>query len=228
VLSPDLIRNLVLNLVPMVLSLSVHEFAHAFVADKLGDDTPRRQGRLTLSPLEHYDVFGTLIIPAVGVMFSGYSLIGWARPVEVSPQHFSRRVSMRTGMALVAIAGPLSNLVLATLAVAALAVVARTSPGLFFAQDGRGALVYLLRAMYVLNVGLFVFNLLPIPPLDGSRLLPRSLDSLQESIAPMSMLVLMLILYVDGLRTFLIERPVALVGGALETLVGLRLSGGIS
>jgi len=223
VVSPDLIRNIVLNLVPMVLSLSVHEFAHALVADKLGDDTPRRQGRLTLSPLEHYDVFGTILVPVAAVLLGGFSFIGWARPVEVSPTAFSRRVSMRTGMALVAIAGPLSNLLLATLSVAALALIARVNPGMAFAQDGRGALVYLLRAMYVLNVGLFVFNLLPIPPLDGSRLLPRRLDGLQETLAPMSMMLLLLILYVDTLRSLLIERPVRVVGGGLEALFGLSM-----
>ncbi|MCE7894253.1 MAG: site-2 protease family protein [Sorangiineae bacterium PRO1] len=222
-LSPDLIRNIVLNLVPMVLSLSVHEFAHALVADKLGDDTPRRQGRLTLSPLEHYDVFGTILVPVASVLFGGFSFIGWARPVQVSPTGFTRRVSMRTGMALVAIAGPLSNLTLATLSVAALALIARTSPGMAFAQDGRGALVYLLRAMYVLNVGLFVFNLLPIPPLDGSRLLPRRLDSLQETIAPLSMLLLLLILYNDTLRSLLILQPMRVVSGGLESLFGLRV-----
>jgi len=221
VLSPDLIRSIVLNLVPMVLSLSVHEFAHALVADKLGDDTPRRQGRLTLSPLEHYDVFGTILVPVAAVVFGGFSFIGWARPVQVSPTGFTRRVSMRTGMALVAIAGPLSNLALATLSVGALAVILRVSPAMMFAQDGRGALVYLLRAMYVLNVGLFVFNLLPIPPLDGSRLLPRRFDSLQETIAPMSVMLLLVILYSVTLRTWLIEKPVRLVGGGLEALFAL-------
>lgn len=224
--SADLIRRIVLNLVPMVLSLSVHEFAHALVADRLGDDTPRRQGRLTLSPLEHYDVFGTIIVPVVAVVFGGFSFIGWARPVEVSPGNLSRRVSMRTGMALVAMAGPLSNLCLALLSAAALALISKSHPALTFAQDGRGALVYLLRAMYVLNVGLFVFNLLPIPPLDGSRLLPRSLDAVQESVAPMSVLLLLLILYSDTLRGLLIERPVVFITGAIEQLVGLHLGGG--
>lgn len=226
VLSQDLFRRIVLNLVPMVLSLSVHEFAHAFVADKLGDDTPRRQGRLTLSPLEHYDLFGTILVPVLAVVFSGFSFIGWARPVEVTPSNFTRRVSMRGGMALVAVAGPLSNLLLAVLSVAALAAISKLQPALFFAQDGRGALVYLLRAMYVLNIGLFVFNLLPIPPLDGSRLLPRSLDGLQQMLAPMSVLLLLLILYSDTLRGFLIEKPVRYIGAALELAFGVRIRGG--
>jgi Zn-dependent protease len=229
VISADLIRRIVLNLVPMVLSLSVHEYAHALVADKLGDDTPRRQGRLTLSPLEHYDVFGTILVPVAAVLFSGgFSFIGWARPVQVSPSNFTRRVPMRTGMVLVAIAGPLSNLLLALIAAAGLAVIARVQPALLFAHDGRGALVYLLRAMYFLNVGLFVFNLLPIPPLDGSRLLPRSLDAVQEAVAPMSVLLLLLVLYSDTLRGVLIERPVHFIGAGIDQLFGLRARGGFS
>ena len=227
VLSQDLLRRIVLNLVPMVLSLSVHEFAHALVADKLGDDTPRRQGRLTLSPLEHYDLFGTILVPVLAVVFSGFSFIGWARPVEVTPSNFTRRVSMRGGMALVALAGPLSNLLLAVLSVAALAAIAKLQPAMFFAQDGRGALVYLLRAMYVLNIGLFVFNLLPIPPLDGSRLLPRRLDGLTQMLAPMSVLILLLILYSDTLRGILIERPVRLISSVLELAFGVRVRGGL-
>src|SRR5690606_4669855 len=138
------------------------------------------QGRLTLSPLEHYDVFGTFLVPIAATVFGGYAFIGWARPVEFSPLNLTRRFSMRTGSMLVAVAGPLSNLVLAVISIALLALISHLSQDMLFAEDGRGALVYLLRAMFVVNVGLCIFNLLPLPPLDGSRLLPRSLDSLQE------------------------------------------------
>jgi Zn-dependent protease len=227
VFTADLLRRIVLNLVPMVLSLSVHEFAHALVADRLGDDTPRRQGRLTLSPLEHYDVFGTFIVPIAATVFGGsYAFIGWARPVEFSPMNLTRKYSMRTGTILVAVAGPLSNLVLAVISIAALAVVAHLSPQLLIAKDGWGGLVYLLRAMFIINVGLCIFNLLPLPPLDGSRLLPRSLDSVQEMLAPMSFLILLLVLYSDTLRHYLIELPVGALSSTLETVFAVRVWGG--
>jgi Zn-dependent protease len=227
VFTADLLRRIVLNLVPMVLSLSVHEFAHALVADRLGDDTPRRQGRLTLSPLAHYDVFGTLIVPIVATVLGGsFAFIGWARPVEFSPLALSRKLSMRQGIAVVAIAGPLSNLILALLSIAALAAIAQVDRQMLFAQDGRGGLVYLLRAMFVINVGLCIFNLLPLPPLDGSRLLPRRLDSVQAMLAPMSFLLLMLVLYSDGLRHYLIELPVGALSNLLETAFSVRVWGG--
>lgn len=224
----DLVRRIVLNLVPMVLSLSVHEFAHALVADRLGDDTPRRQGRLTLSPMAHYDVLGTFIVPIAAIVLGGsYAFIGWARPVELSPPSLTRRLSMRTGVAVVAVAGPLSNLLLALLSIALLAVISRVSPEMLFAHDGRGGLVYLLRAMFVINIGLCVFNLLPVPPLDGSRLLPRRLDSVQEMLAPMSFLILLLILYSDSLRRYLIELPVGALSSTLERTFSVHVWGGI-
>ncbi|MCA9643669.1 MAG: site-2 protease family protein, partial [Myxococcales bacterium] len=100
--SPDTIRNLVLTLVVMLLSLSVHEFAHALAADRLGDDTPRRQGRLTLSPLEHYDIFGTFLIPIAAAFFGSVPMIGWARPVQFNPTRLTRKLTMRTGSMVVA------------------------------------------------------------------------------------------------------------------------------
>lgn len=226
VLSADLFRRIVLNLVPMVLSLTVHEFSHATVADWLGDDTPRRQGRLTLSPMAHYDVFGTFVVPIAAVIFGGgYAFIGWARPVEISPARLTRKLSMKTGSILVAIAGPLSNLLLAVISIGALAIIAHTRPDLMFEHHGAAGLVYLLRAMFIVNVGLCIFNLLPIPPLDGSRLLPRSLDELQRIVAPFSLIVILVILYSDSLRHWLIDLPMGYVTYGLERVFHVRVWG---
>ncbi len=222
----DIVRRIVLNLVPMVLSLSVHEFAHALAADRLGDDTPRRQGRLTLSPLAHYDLFGTFLVPVVAAISPiGFALIGWAKPVQFVPARLTRKVSMKTGTIIVAMAGPLSNLALAILSIATLATVVRVAPELAGSRGTAGALVYLLRVTFLLNVGLFIFNLLPLPPLDGSRLLPRSMDELQATVAPYSFLILLLLLNVPVARDVLFMGPLSIVAGGLETLFSTQVLG---
>lgn len=210
-----------LNLVIMVLSLSVHEFAHAVVADRLGDDTPRSQGRLTLSPLAHYDVFGTILIPIIGTVLGGIAFIGWARPVQTLPGNYTRKVSMRTGTILVSIAGPASNLALAILAMAAYAVLVRVDPAAVARQDTVGAVASLLYTMVLVNIGLCVFNMLPLPPLDGARLLPRSMDEFQQQIAPFSFIIIMIILNVPTLRN-IFWWPVGIIGGLLHAMFGVH------
>jgi Zn-dependent protease len=218
----QLIRAVALNLITMVLSLSVHEYAHAVVADRLGDDTPRRQGRLTLSPLEHYDVFGTFLIPIIATVSGGFAMIGWARPVETVPANYKRSVSMRGGMALVALAGPAANLILAVLAIAGLSALYRVDPGLAGRTDTLGAAAQLLTTMFYVNIGLCVFNMIPLPPLDGSRLLPRSLDDFQAAIAPFSFLIILVVLNVPVLNGIFVL-PVVFIGATLQVLFGLSV-----
>jgi Zn-dependent protease len=146
--------------IPVLLSLSVHEWAHAWVAFRLGDDTAMRLGRLTLNPIAHIDPIGTVLLPLLGVPF------GWAKPVPVNPLRFDASVNMMSGMALVAAAGPLSNFALAALAVAALVGGATLAPTVLAGSPG---LFQLLYSFALINVALGVFNLFPIPPLDGSR-----------------------------------------------------------
>ncbi len=214
-----MLRNIALTLLTMILSLSVHEYAHAFVATKLGDDLPRRQGRLTLSPLPHIDLMGTIIIPLMGVATGGAAFFGWARPVQTQPTNFRRDIDMRTGMALVAAAGPISNLVLALISVASIALLQRNG-GLLSHQDLTpfGALAI---SMFQLNVGLFVFNFLPFPPLDGSRLLPRSLDSLVEQMSRYSMLFFLAVIMIRPLNELLVATPMRFVSHLLLSLFGL-------
>jgi Zn-dependent protease len=217
-------RILVLNLVTMLISLTIHEFSHAVVADKLGDDTPRRQGRLTLSPLEHYDVWGTLLIPTIAILVGGgMSFIGWAKPVETNPQRYTRRISMRNGHRLVAVAGPLSNLVLAVISMALLALLVKFEPAALRHGSGLvGSAAVLLSALVAVNLGLFVFNLLPLPPFDGSRLLPRSMDDFQRAVAPYSFFIVLVILNIAQLRNLLFF-PVIVLLQLLQTVFGTPL-----
>ena len=163
------ILDRVLIFLPVLLSLSVHECAHAWAALRLGDDTARLMGRLTLNPLAHVDPVGTVLLPLLGVPF------GWAKPVPVNPLRFTHRVSMRTGMLLVAVAGPLSNVAIALLSTVVLGLAWRFYPNLPKADKG---LFDLLGQLAMINVVLAVFNLFPVPPLDGSRvadaLMPRA------------------------------------------------------
>ena len=130
-----------------------HEFAHAWVATRLGDDTPRRDGRVTLNPLAHVDLFGTVIIPLATSLLGG-GFLGWGRPVMTDPRKLR---GGKYGMALVALAGPVSNLVFAGVIV----ILANLLPN---------AVDILFRAVY-LSIYLALFNLIPLPPLDGSKVL---------------------------------------------------------
>jgi Zn-dependent protease len=163
---------------------------------------------------------GTFVVPTVGILLGGIGFLGWARPGETNPGRYTRRFSMRNGHRLVAVAGPLSNLLLAVTAAALLATLESLQPN---AQSGRGpvaAAATLLGALMLVNLGLFVLNLIPLPPFDGSRLLPRSLDGFQEAVAPYSLLIVLVILNVPALSAALFW-PVAVMGEALTFVFGL-------
>jgi Zn-dependent protease len=150
----------------LVLAVSVHEFSHAFAAHKLGDPTPEAQGRLTLNPMAHADPIGTLALPIILALSSMGLLFGWGRPVETQPRHYTRKVTMRSGMALVAFAGPLSNLLLAF---GTIAVLWGLALGGVLTAPLSGT--HPVRLFFNLNLLLFVFNLIPIHPLDGGKVL---------------------------------------------------------
>ncbi len=190
----ELIAERLPPLVILWLSLATHEWAHAAAAYALGDDTARAQGRMSLDPFVHLDPVGTLALPILGVPF------GWAIPVPINPAAFDRRWPMSLGVLLTAAAGPLANAVLAGVAWLGLWVVGHTLGD----STLGGVAARLGEAALRLNVALAIFNLLPIPPLDGSRIvahfLPRSVQGAWEQLErygrwlPLSVLVVLVLL----------------------------------
>ncbi len=163
-------ETLPFRVIAFVIAFSLHEWAHAFVAWRLGDDTAKREGRLTLNPIPHIDPFGLLLI-----LFGPF---GWAKPVPVNPFRF--RGNKRLGMVLVAAAGPFVNLVLAVLFAIAAIALQQSQVLVSWPEKAVMAVVYTIQYSILINCGLFVFNLLPIHPLDGSNIVrflaPRRWD----------------------------------------------------
>ena len=165
-MEPEKILEIGVHLIVLIMVIPVHEFAHAWSATKMGDDTPRYQGRLTLNPFAHIDPLG-----AVCMVLTGF---GWGRPVQVNPLRFRK---YRKGMALCAAAGPISNLIVAFFGMI-LYKIANTAYLLALpdaiSTDQTPAVYWIMLILYyftAINVGLAMFNLLPIPPLDGSKIL---------------------------------------------------------
>jgi len=157
---PSSLLGLLLTIPGLLIAITFHEFAHAFAADKLGDDTPRMQGRLNLNPLTHLDPIGSLML-----LFAGF---GWGKPVEVNPRNYDRRFSMDKADAIVSIAGPLMNFFLAIVFTIIYCLVAK-----FVSINSQiGVIIMLMiRGAIAINVGLGLFNLIPVPPLDGSKVI---------------------------------------------------------
>jgi len=178
----------------LVVSLSIHEWAHAYTADRLGDTTPRQDGRVTLNPAAHMDLFGSVIFPLVCIfLFPGGLLFGWGKPVMINPSNFANR---KRDEVFTTLAGPMSNLALALLT----AVVG----GLLYRFDERT--LELFRVMLTMNVALAVFNLIPLPPLDGGNLMRHAVGMSEETylnIGRWSFLVLLIAINLPPVRALL-------------------------
>lgn len=195
----DVLVNLVVIVVLLLIAFPVHEFAHAFVATKLGDDTPRYMGRLTLNPLAHLDLYGTILFLLAG--------FGWAKPVQVNTNRLNPVGGSRTiSMAIVALAGPVSNVLLALI----FSVLYRICAPLTTSSFLMVVLAYAFSTAVFLNLLLAVFNLIPIPPLDGSKILaavlPDSASRVLDQIQQYGFIIL-IVLSISGVLNRIIIGP---------------------
>ncbi|MDE2234355.1 MAG: site-2 protease family protein [Gammaproteobacteria bacterium] len=190
---------------PVLFAITLHEVAHGWVARRFGDPTAQMLGRLTLNPLKHIDPVGTILVPAMLLVFmllfhSGI-LFGWAKPVPISPRNFK---NPRRDMAIVAAAGPLSNLGMGIIWALVIRLAAFLYPSFHWIEP----LIYMGLAGVLINVALMVFNLIPLPPLDGGRvlvgLLPRDAANLVDRIEPYGFYIIILLMIVGAFNIILV------------------------
>lgn len=213
--STDGLLVLLITLPAILIAITFHEFAHAFAADKLGDNTPRNQGRLTLNPIKHIDPIGFALLIVAG--------FGWGKPVQVNPRNFNRKISMTKAEAIVSFAGPLMNFILAIISTTIMCCLLK-----FNALDNlpvRTAWLILVFIMelILINVGLGLFNLIPLGPLDGAKILNHFLPyKAKEWLARNEQIlyIVFLVIWITGLAGIIISPAIKGVTVGLGALFG--------
>jgi len=211
-----LIQRIVVWILPVVFAITVHEVAHGWVAKKYGDNTASQQGRLTLNPMKHIDILGTIIIPGLLLLsFTGF-IFGWAKPVPVDPRNFK---NPKRDMAFVALAGPVSNLLMA------LAWALLTRLGVMIETEVISLpLIYTGIAGISINLVLALINLIPIPPLDGSRIvtgiLPHRLAWQYNRLERFGFIILLVLLWSGGL-SYVLGYPMFVIQKMFFSLAGI-------
>lgn len=213
--TPAALFALIISIPGVLIAITFHEFAHAWMSDKLGDDTPRREGRLSLNPLKHIEPLGIAML-----LFFGF---GWGRPVQINPNNFSRTISIRKANALVAFAGPCMNFILAIIFSIIYGLILGFG-GTFLLTTTGEVISDIILSIISMNVGLGVFNLIPLPPLDGSKILtaflPTNARNWVESHETILM-VLFMFIWVTPVASIIIRPIINIINQGLVNLITL-------
>ena len=210
--------SLILTIPGVIIAISLHEFAHAWMAVRLGDDTPLRQGRLSIDPLKHLDPIGIMML-----MFCG---IGWGRPVQIDSSNFNPKYR-RNGEALVSLAGPVMNFILAFIFTLIDGLILKFGASSFLTATAGRVILTMIESAVIMNIGLGVFNLIPLPPLDGSKIFIRFMPyNVRNWIYDHEMWFYMafLVLWVTDLSSIIITPIMNWIYTVIVNAVGLLLS----
>lgn len=221
-LTPEQVRWIFIYLFVLIVSVAVHEFGHAMMADRLGDSTPRRQGRVTLNPIAHMDLIGTLLLPLTASIYGAASGrlggFGWGKPVQWQPRNVRRGIRLGTASILVALAGPSMNVMLGTLCAIVHTILVKQQ---VIAVDGEATKIFLFAV--TTNFILFFFNLLPVPPLDGGHvaeeLMPRRYQKQFETYARFGPFVVLAVAMIPQVAQIFV-RPAYFCTESLYSLLG--------
>ncbi len=223
-LSPEVLQSVLGKFIILILSIAVHEFGHAFIADRLGDRLPREQGRVTLNPIAHADPLGTVALPLISLVLSGGASIGfgWGKPVMTQTAAYTRKFTMRVGHMFVAFAGPAMNFVFGTLIAIVTCILFKS--GVFTAESFYvpNTLPAMMLAAVWTNYVLMFFNLIPAKPLDGGAvlegLLPQSAMPLYREYERYSFFVAAAFMMIHTLQMAFVWPATQLLIGILHTL----------
>ncbi|MCF0126707.1 MAG: site-2 protease family protein [Clostridia bacterium] len=213
--NPSALFVLLVSIPGVLVAITFHEFAHGYAAYKLGDNTAKNEGRLSLNPLAHLDPIGSLML-----LFAGF---GWGKPVIVNPRNYTRKIPMEKGEAIVSAAGPIMNIVLAFVFTIIYYVIYKYAYSFTFTTVG-SIVMLLISATISINIGLGIFNLIPLPPLDGGKILKPFLpNNAKQWFVNNEQIFYMIfiVLWITGLTGVIINPVIKVVEKAIYYLAGL-------
>lgn len=211
--NPGALFALLASIPGVLVAITFHEFAHGYAAYKLGDNTAKNEGRLSLNPLDHLDPVGTLML-----LFAGF---GWGKPVHVNPIQYTRKISMEKGEAIVSVAGPLTNMILALVLALIYGALVKFASIEFLLSNVGNIIKVILASAISINIGLGVFNLIPLPPLDGSKIimpfLPYNAKQWFRSNEQI-FYIIFVVIWITGIASLIIMPPINWISTGIMSL----------